>query len=267
VQLIDDKAISRGMVKVESGEDLVESLQALAEAAGWIDAMVSGAGTLDLVELLAADGNTVTLENADLIALAGRIHRGPDGARLVALSASVSAGNSLHSGRITAAMTGGLLLVIDAVSERANVRSVPPQRSAGSTDRAATSPAAASPRPQGAMSPPPPPTFGDGRRSASKPLSQSFKTKPMVQPIPAPKFNLDDEDDENPILNPGDFVDHPQLGLCEVVADDDSGGTKIRVPSGKTRVLRLEALKVLNGVQDDEGRMVFKVTGPRKKRR
>lgn len=264
MQLIEDKAISRGMVKVESGEDLVESLQALAEAAGWVDAMVSGAGTLELVELLTPRGSSFTFENAELVSLAGHIHRAPDGKRLVTLRASIlDPDGDLRSGRITGAMTGGLLLVIDAVSERATTRSVPPQAASArtSTDRAPVGPVASASAP----SAPKPPSFGEGHRSASKPLSQSFKTKPVVRPM-KPTIDLDDEDfHENPIVNVGDYLDHPQLGLCEVVGEDDSGGTKIRVGTGKTRVLRLEALQVLQGVEDEEGRMVFKITGPRKR--
>lgn len=262
MQLIDERAISRGMVKVESGEDLVESLQALAEAAGWIDAMVTGAGTLELVELLTAEGAAMTLEDAQVVSLAGRVHRGPDGKRLVALTAAVCSAGGMFAGRITAAMTGGILLVVDAVGERANVRSVPPQRTNAGTDPSPGSAAAAYAE---VPSAPRGPTLDDGQRSASKPLSQSFKTKPIVRPIATPTLDLGDEDDDNPIVNAGDYIDHPQLGLCEVVGDDDSGGTKIRVPSGKTRVLRLEALRVLHGVEDDEGRHVFKVTGPRKR--
>jgi predicted DNA-binding protein with PD1-like motif len=106
VQLIDERAISRGMVKVESGEDLVESLQALASAAGWVDAMVSGAGTLELVELMTAAGQSETLEEAELLSLSGRIHVGPEGKRLVTLRASVMAAGAVHVGRITAALTG-----------------------------------------------------------------------------------------------------------------------------------------------------------------
>jgi len=67
-------------------------------------------------------------------------------------------------------------------------------------------------------------------------------------------------------VEPGDFLQHPQLGFCEVVADDDSGGTRIRVPSGRTRVLRLDALHLLAPETDEEGRRVFTVTGPRRRR-
>ena len=82
----------------------------------------------------------------------------------------------------------------------------------------------------------------------------------------ASPVDIEDEDYEVPIANPGDYLDHPQLGLCEVVGDDDSGGTKIRVPSGKLRVLRLDALRVNPAERDDEGRKVFKIVGPRRRR-
>ncbi|RLB45224.1 MAG: hypothetical protein DRI90_28670, partial [Deltaproteobacteria bacterium] len=74
MHLVDEQAISRGMVRVEPGEDLIEALEALAQAAGWRDGYVTGAGVLELVELASGpDGATDTLENAELASLSGRI--------------------------------------------------------------------------------------------------------------------------------------------------------------------------------------------------
>lgn len=261
MQLIDDSAISRGMIRVESGEDLVESLQVLARAAGWRDAVITGAGSLELVELLLPDGTTVTLENAELASLAGRVHRGPDGQPLISLRASVTSANGVRCGRITGAMTGGLLLVVDAVTDQPARRAAVSERPPSTTDRSPTSPAATPPVVPGPARAP----VLEGERSATKPLSQSFSTKPIVRPIAGPVLDLDDDEHENPMVNTGDYVNHPQLGLCEVVGEDNSGATKIRVGGGKTRSLRLEALEVLPGVEDEEGRMVFKVTGPRRR--
>ncbi len=263
MHLIDGKAIARGMVKVESGEDLVESLQALAEAAGWRDALVTGAGSFELVELRTADGTTVTLENAEITSLAGRIHRGPEGTPLVALQVSVAVPSGIQTGRVTGAMTGGLLLAVDAVvGDGALSR---PARVASRTDPSPAGPSFDAPAVPGPAALPFADDGGDGERAATKPLSQSFTTKPVVRPIAGPKFGLDDDEHENPIVNAGDLLEHPQLGVCEVVGEDASGGIKIRLASGKTRVLRLEALHVEQGEEDDEGRVVFKVAGPRRR--
>ena len=256
VQLVDPQAVSRGMVRVDAGEDLVESLQALAKAAGWSDAYVSGAGVLELVEL-STGGETITLENAELLSLAGRINKGK-----VVLRAQLLAGGATKSGTITAAMTGGLVLVVDAYTPGAEVRAAAPvKRHDTQPSPARQAIAAATPaRPTGRIASEAP-KMGS---SASKPLSQSFKTKPVVHRPPTRNFD-DDDHDENPIINTGDFLNHPQLGLCEVVGDDESGGTRIRVPSGRIRVLKLEALRVMPGALDEEGRNVFRVAGPRKR--
>ncbi len=250
MQLVDSEAVSRGLVRVSPGEDLVESLQTLARAAGWNDALVIGAGVLDLVELAPGDGaDTVTLENAELVSLAGRIARNSEGRPEVVLRAMVMAGGELRSGRIVAAMTGRLVLAIDAVVDESATK---PSRPTSPSPRAAATPA---PTPS-----PAPAVVGDSARSASKPLSQSFTTKPIVHRPAARAFSEED----NPEVEPGDILDHPQLGRCEVVGDDESGGTRIRMSSGRVRVLRLDALRVLPGEVDDEGHTVFKIAGPRR---
>jgi predicted DNA-binding protein with PD1-like motif len=288
VQLVDPRSITRGMVRVDTGEDLVEALEALAQAAGWTDAYVTGAGELELVELTAAaGGETQTLENAQLTALSGRIQR-RDGHVVVELRASVVTSGAVHSGRIAAAITGKLLLVVDAVSEVAPLplghHTVPavalsakplggaPALASVATERA-TMPSPHSQAPPASVTQPRSTFLGGASRggltprAATKPISSSFKTRPIVSPVRSTASFDDGDDHENPIVNAGEFLRHPQLGLCEVVGDDDSGGTRIRVPTGKLRVLRLDALQVMPAERDDEDRMVFKITGPRKKRR
>ncbi|MEZ4440876.1 MAG: PPC domain-containing DNA-binding protein [Polyangiaceae bacterium] len=257
MQLIDAQTVARGMVKVEPGEDLVESIATLARVAGWREAVVSGAGVLELVELTTG-GETVTLENAELLSLAGRIVAGGDGPR-VALRATVLAGGQTRSGLIAAAMTGGLTLVVDAMHGHAPAARVSDRGLEGGS-RGAPAPSPSGPGSTMAA-------VGAGApRDASKPPSMSFANKPIVRP-PSPGHTREHphEDDENPVIENGEFLDHPQLGLCEVVGVDAGGGTKIRLSTGKIRVLKLEALKVLAGDVDDEGRMVFRVEGPRRR--
>lgn len=261
MQLVEAKAITRGMVKVEPGEDLVESLETLARVAGWREAVVFGAGSLDLAELEIGD-DTVTVEKAELLSLAGRIVF-LDGGPKVSLCATVLVGDVTRSGRIAAAMTGGLTLVVDAVHMPSGGSATVPAPDA----RVGSSFGATLPAPGRSVAQPSPPGLSSGAASEmNKPPSQSFSNKPLVRPPMRRTFDLDDDDDdENPVVNTGDFLQHPQLGLCEVVGYDGSGGTKIRLTSGKVRVLKLEALRVLQGQEDEEGRMVFRVAGPRRR--
>ena len=254
MQLVDPEAVARGLIRVSPGEDLIEALQALARVAGWREALVTGAGDLDLVELAVADGSggTVTLENAELASLSGRIVLTDGGGVEVVLRATVLAEGGLRCGRIVAAMTGGLVLAVDAVVEPSSAASATPSAPRASVSRTTPSPAPVAVEPS-----------DEGARAASKPLSQSFTTRPIVQRPTTPAFS-GDGDEDNPEVEPGDVLDHPQLGLCEVVGDDGSGGTRIRMVSGRVRVLRLDALRVLAGEEDADGRLVFRVAGPRR---
>ncbi|HZO15328.1 MAG TPA: PPC domain-containing DNA-binding protein [Polyangiaceae bacterium] len=253
MQLVDEKTIARGMVRAESGDDLLTSLETLAQTARWRDAYVTGTGMLELVELARAVGDVITLENAELVSLVGRIVREQDEV-VVKLRASVLSGGRLESGQIVAAVTGDLLLVVDAVAAPV----APVQRPA---PRAAA-PARTPPPPPPPPSPPAP--TGEAVRPATEPISYSFSTRPVVprmaMPAPIPA------EAENPAVEPGDFLDHPQLGRCEIVGDDEAGGTRIRVPSGRVRVLRLDALQVLPGEVDPDGHTIFKIAGPRIRR-
>ncbi len=245
------------MVRVEPGEDLIEALEALAQAAGWRDGYVTGAGVLELVELCTGpDGTTQTLENAELVSLSGRIAYENDRA-VAKLRAAVLAGGTLHCGRIVAAMTGQLLSVVEAVGDEP------------ATTATGTGPMTGGEGTAGPASPPGAPAAhpavsdveADGSRSATKPLSQTFSAKPIPKRLPSSPGARE----ENPEVEPGDLLNHPQLGMCEVVGDDESGGTRIRVPSGRVRVLRLDALQVLAGERDEQGRTVFRVAGPRRR--
>ncbi len=267
MQLVDDALIARGLIKVEPGADLVDALESLATAAGWTDAYISGSGMLELVELATGD----TLENVELVTLTGVAKRTEQGCKLTLRASMLSAGQ-LRVGRIEAAVTGELLLVVDAVTDAVARAAVPERRPPVVAPIPASAPTSAStsaptPKPTSASGAAPTAAAkpADGPRSATKPLSQSFTTKPVVK-----SFHRDREVDEEAEMwtevEPGDFLQHPQLGFCEVVADDDSGGTRIRVPSGRTRVLRLDALHLLAPETDEEGRRVFTVTGPRRRR-
>jgi predicted DNA-binding protein with PD1-like motif len=250
VQLVDESAVARGMVRVDRGEDLLAALAALARLAGWRDAYVTGTGTLALAEVRTAGGSIVTLEDAAVASLSGRLRSGT-GSGGVELHVALLGAGALHVGRLLGAVTEDLLLVVEAVAGDRVVL----------TPDAGTHPAA--PRPEVAR---PIVDDEDGVRAATKPLSQSFTTKPVAVPV-APASGAGEQEEIWAEVEAGDYLDHPQLGFCEVVGDDGSGGTRVRVPSGRVRVLRLDALQIMPAKRDDEGRRVFRVAGPRARSR
>ncbi len=98
--------------------------------------------------------------------------------------------------------------------------------------------------------------------SAPKPPSCTFSTKPIPRRHRIKKPLPEEEEDVSGV-DVGDFLDHPQLGLCEVVGHD-GGNTIILVPSGRKRSLRLNALRLGAGQEDEQGRRIIKVLGPRR---
>lgn len=238
------------MIRVERGEDLLAALAALAEVAGWIDAYVTGTGTLELAELRTAAGNIVTLEDATVTSMSGRLGPRADRCEVELFVALLGAG-ALHVGRLLGAVTGNLLLVVEAVAGDQAVASLE------ATARVIA------PRPGVAR---PIPDDEEGVRAATKPLSQTFTTKPVAVPV-APSSNSGEQGEVWAEVEAGHFLDHPQLGFCEVVGDDGSGGTRVRMPSGRVRVLRLDALQIMPAKDDAEGRRVYRVAGPRARSR
>ncbi|MSP24958.1 MAG: hypothetical protein EXR75_07285 [Myxococcales bacterium] len=88
----------------------------------------------------------------------------------------------------------------------------------------------------------------------------------MLGLAPKPNRKADDgEPDYSDDVVAGDVLEHPQLGACEVMGDDPSGGTRVRMPSGRVGVLRLETLRLLAPTDDSTGRQVYRVAGPRKR--
>ena len=97
--------------------------------------------------------------------------------------------------------------------------------------------------------------------SAPKPPSKTFRNRPIPRRIAASWL---DEDEIVP--EPGDYLDHPQLGRCLVEGEDSAGRTIIKVPSGRRRTLQLSALRVQPGEQGENGRQIYKILGPKPRR-
>jgi hypothetical protein len=263
VHLVEDNAIVRGMVRVEPGDDLVTSLEGIAFAAGWREAFVTGAGGLDLVELATGEA-TVALERVEIVSLTGHVVR-REGRAEVRLHAQVLADGTLHTGRIAAALGGEALLVVDAALVRA----------------AKASPTTMDTRPRSAPAPMAPSPFG-AQPSAGQPVSMdaipaprgsspgfgsSLGAKPMIVPVGRGDAPVDaDESEHWAEVAAGDVLVHPQLGTCDVVGEDESGGMRVRIASGRICVLRLDTLEIAAPAEDESGRNVYRVIGPKRRR-
>lgn len=106
---------------------------------------------------------------------------------------------------------------------------------------------------------PPEPAAEGSPPSAPKPPSRTFRNRPIPRRVATAPWVEDDEI----MPEPGDYLDHPQLGLCLVEGEDSSGRTIIKVPSGRRRTLQLSALRVQPGEEDAEGRQIYKILGPK----
>jgi len=242
VHLVENNAIVRGMVRVEPGDDLVTSLEGIAFAAEWREAHVAGAGRLDLVELAQGD-ETSSLEHAEILSLSGLVVRGEARAE-ARLFAQLLVGGRVHAGRIVAALGGEVLLVVDAALVRA----------------AKPAPSEARARPVVPTSEPVP-----APRGSSPGLG--LLSKPMLVPVGRGEASLGADDAEYwAEVSAGHVLVHPQLGTCDVVGEDESGGMRVRIASGRICVLRLDTLEIAAPTEDDGGRSVYRVLGGKRRR-
>lgn len=286
MQVLDHSAIVQAIIVLEQGEALLELLPVLAADRGWAQGLVRGAGRFALIELAREAGEITMAEDAAILSLTGTLG-GP-------IHAVVLAGGQVHSGRVVASIVEEVLLEITAVAPeiaagaslprppsqplaepppsepppvalpaeppRVELPAEPPP-----VDRPAEPPPLvlqpAAPKPTG-QAPSSPPGPGPLRHdtspplSAPKPPSQSFR-RPIAR-------KLHRRREHDPIPEAGDYLAHPQLGLCRVEGDDGSDGTIITSPSGRRRVLKLDTLRVQPAETDDEGRRVFQIMGPRR---
>ncbi len=253
MQAIGENSIVRGMIRVEAGEDLVSALESLAFVAEWREALVTGTGSLDLLELEVGT-EIVSLERAEVLSFNGHIVRG-DARTVARINVQVLAGGRVYAGRIVQALTGPGLLAVEAVLATA-VR-VPVVAKAAPP--AAVEPVRAR-KPEVAVSVARPSSPGFAG-------ALSFGQVPVVVPRGRVDPSLDRAEDEYWIeVAAGDWLDHPQLGRGEVVGDDESGGMRVRIQSGRVCVLRLDTLEVAAPVQESDGRRVFRVLGPKRRR-
>ncbi len=286
MRLVDSGSTVRGIVRVDNGDDLLGALEALAAATAWTEALVTGAGSVSLIELAGSAGSAVgassptdTFEDAEIVQLSGRIARRAEGC-VVTLHATLIEHGNVRIGRIVAAIANELLLAVDAITTTHAARALPAQEAAQVTraDAGANGTlTAASPHPE---APRPSATTASAAPQAtppSLPLPQRPASLAAQPTLPAPlaprplatrlrENGIADDDFDNEVeIQPGDLLEHPQLGSCEVVGDDPSGGTRVRMPSGRVGVLRLDTLRILPPPDEGASPRVYRVAGPRKR--
>lgn len=96
--------------------------------------------------------------------------------------------------------------------------------------------------------------------------AKSGKSKALAfvpDPIPERQKAVDDFDDE-PTLEPGDWVSHKQFGLCHVDKVTEDGAIVIKLESSRRKTIKLDYM-IVGEPRHDDGRTIYPLT-PRKKR-
>ncbi len=122
---------------------------------------------------------------------------------------------------------------------------------------AASRPAAPEPPAWKAPEAPPRPSPRSGRAEARRRALREARTPaPVPEPISRPRRAAVDFDE--PLPEPGDYLDHFRFGLCRVEDEDPEGGVQVRMPSGVRRTIRLDLLRV-EPPEERDGKRVFPV--------
>lgn len=271
----ETRQVRRFVLRLEPGEDVTASLQRFAKAdlyrAGW----VRGRGVLEWAELASFDVELRAFRPARRIE--GPLNLTFEGAlamRLGEPAFEVDAVVSRERDGIPHALGGrltqGAALSVECVIEIFEDARLERQedltlvllvwRGGGRVPGVAARARAVAVEPKGA-----PPE----KAAVEKPIEVSEKPieKPMEKTAPLPEVKKpvvpsgpiswaavaavsesaprarDEEESREP--QKGDFVEHRQFGLCRVEGEDPDGGTRVRLPSGARKVLRLDVMEVL----------------------
>lgn len=248
------------LLRLDADEDLVEALESYSgEGALWVD----GAGNLRDVELEDAEGEVRKIGAVEAISIRGVVM-----ADEVELHGTLMRGAQALGGRIRGAkavrcvLRGERFQAVDAADTFA------PESLGGGSERgswaaAAAASSSASPTPAAASA-----SVGGGwgaaiaaseaaeevrtrkarpRRMAAAPQPQTIRSAKARAKMPA---FLDE-----PEIESGDFVDHKQFGICKVVRVSDDGALLIKLPTGRTKQIKLTVLEVLPAREDTKRRI------------
>lgn len=249
------------LLRLDADEDLVEALESYSgEGALWVD----GAGSLRDVELEDAEGEVRKIGAVEAISI-----RGVAMADEVELHGTLMRGAQALGGRIRRAkvvrcvLRGERFQAIDA-TDAFSPESLGGGSERGSWAAAAAASSSASVKPAAEA----PASVGGGwgaaiaaseaaqevrtrkarpRRMAAAPQPQSIRSAKARAKMPA---FLDE-----PEIESGDFVDHKQFGICKVVRVSDDGALLIKLPTGRTKQIKLTVLEVLPAREDTKRRI------------
>jgi hypothetical protein len=85
------------------------------------------------------------------------------------------------------------------------------------------------------------------------------------EPLPTKRRMTEAEFFEEPIPEPGDYVQHKVFGLCVVDGESETGGLIIRMENGVRKAIKLQIFEVRPPREDAEGRRVFDLVPKRRK--
>jgi predicted DNA-binding protein with PD1-like motif len=252
------------LLRLTPEEDLVEALESYSgQGALWVD----GSGSLRDVELEDADGEVRKVGSVEALSI-----RGVATADEVELHGTFMRGAQALGGRLRRAkvvrcvLRGERFQAVDAAD------SFSPESLGGGSERgswaAAAAASTASARVAASPAPAAPSTSGGwGAAIAASEAAQQVRSRkarpramaaaPQPQTIRSAKTRakmpafLDE-----PEIEPGDFVDHKQFGICKVVQVSDDAALLIKLPTGRTKQIKLTVLEVLPA-REDTNRRIF----------
>jgi len=274
----ETRHVRRFVVRLEPGEDLVASLTRFAQAdhyrAGW----VRGRGLVEWAELASWDGEGRAFRAAKRIE--GPLTVSFEGVLAMRLGEPCFEVDGVVSrerdgvphalgGRITQASALSIECVIEVFEDARLERQedatlgLPVWRTGEKIPGVAARARAvvADPRPLDAR-----PERAVQVAPVASPVVEPPKAAPAGPPNPiswaavAAVSKSAPEPDASEPTEPqrGDFVEHRQFGLCRVEGEEPDGGTRIRLPSGARKTLRLDVMEVLPP-RREAGRVVYPV--------
>ena len=274
----ETRHVRRFVVRMEPGEDLVASLARFAQADGYRAGWVRGRGLLEWAELASFDGEDRAFRSARRIegplivafegALAMRLGE-PTFELDGVVSREVDGVPHALGGRITQASALSVECVIEVFEDVRLERQedatlgLPVWRSGERIPGVAARARATVAEPRPIERAAPKPSVPSSSVEPERPTSSSAPDKPaplvswaavaaVSKSAPEPEASEPSEPQR------GDFVEHRQFGLCRVDGEDPDGGTRIRLPSGARKTLRLDVMEVLPP-RREAGRVVYPI--------
>ncbi len=245
--VFESKKARRFVMRLDRGEEIVAALEKLPARERIVHAWVRGVGSLSAAELQ----DQTALGPSDLLTLEGTVGEG--GVRIYATLAR--RGGGLSGGRLLRGVVTQCELVIDGLDQLSAAEEHEDEDEA----EAETAPSISWADVAAVSSTPPVKKAKERPRSVAKAASEQQTTPLRPPPIPEKKKRTSEEEFlTEPLPTRGDFIDHPQFGLCKVDREDEEGGLMIRLPSGVRKTIKLDFMEV-GQVREEGTRRVYPV--------